>query len=122
MALVMVLVFTAALMVYGTALLSYAANEKQVTNYYCQDPEKYYIAEAGIEAGFSALQNDFYYEQEIKGFIGAGSFIVNFEDVDEYRRLIISEGTLKEYSLELRAVALYDQASGPIIIKWQAPY
>ncbi len=122
MALVMVLVFTAALMVYGTALLSYAANEKQVTNYYCQDPAKYYITEAGIEAGLAALQNDFYYDQEIKGSLGPGSFRVSFEDLSENERLIISEGKLEEFILELTAVVLHDQENGPVIIEWRAPF
>ncbi len=122
MALVLILVFTAALMVLGTALLSYAANEKQIADYYCQDPAKYYLAEAGLETGLAALQKDFYYSQEIAGTLGPGSFRVSFEDESENRRLIISEGLLENYSLELTIIVEYDPAGGLIITEWQAPF
>jgi len=122
MALVLVLVFTAALMVYGTALLTYAFNEKQIAAYYCQDPAKHYLAESGLEAGLAALHKDFYYDREIRGSLDEGTFTVSFADDTEYRRLIISEGLFEDYSLVLTAVVEYDPENGPVIVEWQAPY
>ncbi len=122
MALVLILVFTAALMVLGTALLSYAANERQIADYYCQDPAKYYLAEAGLETGLAALQKDFYYDQEIAGALGPGSFRVRFEDVSDNRRLVISEGLLEGYRLELTVLVEYDPEGGLSITEWMAPF
>ncbi len=94
MALVLVLVFTAALMVLGTALITYAVNEKLIANYNSQDIRLYYIAEAGTETGIAALQQDFYYEGNLSGFLDGGSFTVSFKTVDSYNRDVISVGTL----------------------------
>lgn len=121
MALVLILVFTAVLMVCGTALFKYAVNEKLIANYHCQDIFKYYLAESGIEVGLTALQNDFYYATEIRGTLAGGSFTVNFEDISETERMIISEGLLEDYCLVLRVVAINDPEKGLVLVDWNLP-
>ena len=101
MALVLILVFTAALMVLGTALISYAINEKLISNYNSLDIRLYYIAEAGAEAGIALLQEDFYFSGDLNGTIGEGSYTVTFKTLDTCCREVISRGELNGYSRTL---------------------
>ncbi|MGM0688861.1 MAG: PilX N-terminal domain-containing pilus assembly protein [Bacillota bacterium] len=121
MALVLVFVFTAVLMVCGTTLMTYALNEKLIANYQNQDIFKYYLAESGVEIGLAVLQNDFFYDSEIRGTNAHGFFIVNFEDLPESERVIISEGCLDEYCQVLRVTVKNDPEGGLIITDWVAP-
>ncbi len=121
MALVLVLVFTAALLSFGAALLTYAVNEKLIASYHGQDAAKYYLAESGLEVGLAVLHKDFYYGPELRGSPDAGTFTVSFSDLSENRRMIISEGQLGEYSLTLNVVVEYTPEDGVVIIDWQAP-
>ncbi len=121
MALVPVLVFTAALLAFGAALLTYAVNEKLIADYYGQDTAKYYLAEAGIEAGLAVLQDDFYCDCEISASLGQGCFTVSFTDLAENRRLVNSAGRLDDYVLELQAVVEYCPAGGAVIVEWRRP-
>ncbi len=121
MALVLVLVFTAALLSFGAALLTYAVNEKLIASYHGHDAAKYYLAESGLEVGLAVLHKDFYYGPELRGSLDAGTFTVSFSDLSENRRMIISEGQLGEYSLTLNVVVEYTPEDGVVIIDWQAP-
>ena len=121
MALALVLVFTAVLMVCGTALMAHALNEKLIANYQNQDILKYYLAESGVEIGLAVLQNDFFYDAEIRGSSPNGFFIINFEDRSISERVIISAGYLDEYCLILHVTVIDDPEDGLIITDWVAP-
>lgn len=124
MALVLVLVFTAALLVLGTALITYAVNEKLIANYNSQDIRLYYIAEAGIETGIAALQQDFYYDGNLSGSLDGGSFTVSFKTVDSCNRDVISVGTLdgNKKTITLSMELKTDQDEPIAIVKeWYKP-
>ncbi len=124
MALVLVLVFTAALMVLGTALISFAVNEKLITNYNSLDIRLYYIAEAGAEAGITILKQDFNYSGELHGVVGGGTFLVSFKTISSHLREIIAVGTLEDNSKKLKVtVEIVEAATGDIfkIKEWHKP-
>jgi hypothetical protein len=112
MALVLVLVFTGALLVLSTALVSFAVNEKLITNYNSLDIRLYYIAEAAAETGIAALQNDFQYAGEINGSLGEGSYNVTFTAINNQQRDIIALAVLKGYSKKLRITMELIEADG----------
>lgn len=118
MALPLVLIFSAALLAFGAALLNYSLNDKIISGYYSQDVSKYYLAESGLEAGFAILQNDFYYQGVICGSLDQGSFTVSFIDTAPEKRLIVAEGKLEEYSLTLKMLVENDPVKGPVIVEW----
>ena len=118
MALPLVLIFSAALLAFGAALLNYSLSDKTISGYYSQDVTKYYLAESGLEAGFAVLQNDFYYQGIICGSFDEGSFTVSFIDTAPEIRLIVAEGKLGEYSLTLKMLVENDPVNGPVIIEW----
>lgn len=124
MALVLVLVFTAALMVLGTALISFAVNEKLITNYNSIDIRLYYIAEAGAEVGIAILKQDFDYNEEFKGAIGDGTYTVSFKPISSHQREITAVGTLEDYSKKLKVtVEIVETSTGDIfkIREWHRP-
>lgn len=124
MALVLVLVFTAALMVLGTALISFAVNEKLITNYNSIDIRLYYIAEAGAEVGIAILQQDFNYSEELNGTIGGGAYSVSFTTIGSHQREITAVSTLENYSKKLKVtVEVIEAATGDIfqIKEWHRP-
>ena len=124
MALVLVLIFTAALMVLGTALISYAINEKLISNYNSLDIRLYYIAEAGAEAGIALLQKDFYYSGDLKDTIGEGSYTVTFKTIDAYSRDLISKGELNGYSKTVSvSMALLEENENTFVVvrQWLNP-
>lgn len=113
-ALVMVLVFTGALMLLGAALLTYSFNEIIIADYHAREAVLYYIAEAGLEAGIAALRQDFNRMEGLAGELAEGHFTVVFSDISPERRLITSTATeqsrgfVKTVSAEL----LYEPAGG----------
>lgn len=124
MALVLVLVFTAALMVLGTALISFAVNEKLITNYNSLDIRLYYIAEAGAEAGIAILKQDFNYSEEFNGAVGGGTFLVSFKTISSHQREVTAVGHLDDYSKKLKVtVEIVETATGDIfnIQEWHRP-
>jgi hypothetical protein len=124
MALVLVLVFTAALMVLGTALISFAVNEKLITNYNSIDIRLYYIAEAGAEAGIASLQQDFNYSGLLNGAVGGGTYSVSFRTINSHQREITAIGSLDGYSKKLKVtVEIVETAAGDIfqIKEWHRP-
>ncbi len=118
MALPLVLIFSAALLALGAAVLNYSMNERIIAGYYSQDIHKYYLAESGLEAGYAILQEDFYYQGEVSDSLDRGSFTVTFITVPPERRLIVAEGKLEQYSLELKMLVENNPAGDPIIIEW----
>lgn len=80
MALVLVLVFCTALMALGAAVITYAVLERKIAVYNSSDIRLYYIVEGGLETGIAVLQEDFYYDGELNGTIGGGSYTVLFSD------------------------------------------
>ncbi len=124
MALVLVLVFTTALMVLGTAVISFAVNEKLITDYNSLDIRLYYIAEAGAEAGITILKQDFNYSGELHGAVGGGTFSVSFKTISSHQREITAVGSLDEYSKKLKVtVEIVEAATGDIlkIKEWHRP-
>ncbi len=119
MALVLVLVFTAALLLLGMALLTNALNEKLITSYQKQELQQQYLAEAGLEAGIALLQADFYYNQSLTGKLMDGSFQVTFENSGTDSRRIRSAGTVDDFTYVLQ-VEVYLNPDGSIACgQWQ---
>ncbi len=102
MALVLVLVFTALLLLLGAALLTNALNEKLITTYQKQELQQQYLAEAGLEAGIAMLQADFYYNQPLTGALMNGSFRVTYENSGADSRRIRSAGTIDGFTYMLQ--------------------
>ena len=117
--LVLVLVFTAALLLLGTALISTAASENLIAAYQGQDIRKYYLAEAGLEAGLALIRHDFYCEQVLTGNLMDGSYRVSFEDLSATGRIIRSAGTIGDFTLELEVYVELNPDGTITIGKWQ---
>ncbi len=96
MALVLVLVFTGLLLTIGSALLTFAFNEKQISEYQTQDIRQFYLAEAGIETALAALNENFYHREPFSAELGGGFFSVTFEETAAGRLLIHSSGTVED--------------------------
>jgi hypothetical protein len=119
MALVLVLVFTAALLILGAALLTNALNEKLITGYQKQELQQQYLAEAGLEAGIALLQTDFYYNQVLTGTLMDGSFQVTFENSGAESRCIRSAGTVDAFTYVLQ-IEVYLNPDGSLSYsQWQ---
>jgi hypothetical protein len=119
MALVLVLVFTAALLILGAALLTNALNEKLITGYQKQELQQQYLAEAGLEAGIALLQTDFYYNQVLTGTLMDGSFQVTFEHSGPDSRCIRSAGTVDAFTYVLQ-IEVYLNPDGSLSYsQWQ---
>lgn len=121
MAVVMVLVFTGVLMALGGALITYSSNEMLIARYQAMDVEKYYIAEAGLEAGIAALQADFNYQGTINGSIARGSFEVKFEDITAARRRITATGMLDDYITVLSVTVEKEPDQDLKVVEWLKP-
>ncbi len=137
MALALVLVFTATLLVLGTAVMTYAVNESLITGYNKNDIRLYYIVEAGLETGIAVLNDDFLAEGQLNGGTGEGTFIVHFSseyehysenhldhENEEYYlnqaevRFIRSIGTLGEHSKVMTAAVTQDEEGYLCILRW----
>lgn len=95
---VVVIVFTGALLALGTALLSYAVSEKLIARYHVRDVRLNYITESGVEAALALLQRDYYYSGELSGELSGGVYSVSFLDGPGQRRDIVSRGTLEGFT------------------------
>ncbi len=118
MALPLVLIFSAALLAFGAALLNYSLNERLIAGYYIQDIKKYYLAESGLEAGYAVLQDNFHFQGTLKGALDEGTFTVTFIDISSDARLILAEGLFEDYSLQLKVLVENDPEQGPVITEW----
>lgn len=117
--LVLILVFTAVLLLLGAALLSNALSEKLITGYQKQELQQQYLAEAGLEAGIAMLQEDFYYNQSLTGALMEGSYLVTFENCGSDCRRIRSAGTVEEFTYLLQ-IDVYLKPDGSLAYgQWQ---
>ncbi len=137
MVLALVMVFTATLLVLGTAVMIYAVSESLITGYNKNDIRLYYIVEAGLETGIAVLNNDFIKEGSLSGATGEGTFAVDFFDEYEHYnenhldfaneqyylnsaevRFIRSKGTLGEHS-KVMTIAVTQGDNGQVrILRW----
>ncbi len=137
MALALVLIFTAALMILGAAVITFAVNERLITAYNNSDIRLYYIVEGGLETGLAVLREDFYYNDELNGSLREGTFTVYFtdeyqhynenrkdEEEEEYFenedkiRFIRCVGTLGENSKAMSIAAEQDEQGRLYILRW----
>lgn len=112
MALVMVLVFSSTLLLFGAALLTYSFNEKIIADYQEEEVRLYYIAEAGLEAGLAALRRNFSHQARISGTLNGGSFQANFATPAPGKRSITSIGALGRYRKTVTLIAERDLLAG----------
>jgi len=119
MALVLVLVFTAVLLLLGAALLNNAVTENIIAGYQKQEFQQQYLAEAGLEAGIALLQEDFYYNQVLTGTLMDGSFRVSFENSVAESRRIRSTGTVDDYTVELQVDVFLNPDGSLSYGQWQ---
>ena len=119
MALVLVLVFTAVLLLLGAALLNNAVTENIIAGYQKQEFQQQYLAEAGLEAGIALLQEDFYYNQVLTGILMDGSFRVSFENSVAESRRIRSTGTVDDYTVELQVDVFLNPDGSLSYGQWQ---
>ncbi|MEW5785536.1 MAG: hypothetical protein AB1767_10765 [Bacillota bacterium] len=112
MALVMVLVFTCALLLLGGALLGYSFNEKIIADYQAQEAALYYITEAGLEAGLAALGQDFYRQESIHGELNGGYFSVQFSKISSGKRQVLSSGSYNGFTRTLAVTAEHLKGAG----------
>lgn len=118
MALPLVLIFSTALLAFGAALLNYSLNEKLIAGYHSQDIKKYYLAESGLEAGYTLLQDNFHYQGTLNCSMDNGTYTVKFFDITSEKRLILAEGVIEDYTLQLKVLVENDPERGPIITEW----
>lgn len=121
MALVLVLVFTAALMILGSALISFAVNEQLITTYNQRNISLYYLAEAGIEAAIVVLREDFNYDRELHGTLGKGRFTVTIINIDHATSLITSEALLDGFHKYLTVQVKLDDDQVLQVERWHRP-
>ena len=118
MALVLVLVFTGLLLTIGSALLSFAFNEKQIALYQTQDIRQYYLAEAGIETALAILNENFYDRDPFSAELGEGLISVTFEENISNRLLIHSCGSVEDGKTNLTVVVEQSDCGGVYITEW----
>lgn len=118
MALVLVLVFTGLLLTIGSALLSFAFNERQIALYQTQDIRQFYLAEAGIEIALAALNENFYDRDPFSAELGGGVFSVIFEETASKRLLIHSSGSLEGGKTTLTVAVSHSESAGVHITEW----
>jgi len=58
-ALVLVIIFSGALMALGASVITYAVLERKIAVYNNSDIRLYYIVEGGLETGIAVLREDF---------------------------------------------------------------
>lgn len=124
MALVLVLVFTAALLVLGGALLTNAVNEKLIANYNSDEIRLYYLAEAGVEAGIATLREDFSHSDKLSGTLGDGHYQVSFLDVNADCKEITATALLGHYTKTIRVTVTRQESAGEeevYLIRWIRP-
>ncbi len=137
MALALVIIFAGTLMVLGTAVFTYAFNERIIAGYNSSDIRLYYIVEGGLETGIAVIKEDFNHEDELSGSIGEGVFSIYFtgeyehhsdhqedEEGEQYYegqelvRFVRCVGTLGEHS-KVMTVALEKDTAGEVhILRW----
>lgn len=115
--LAVLLLFSSALLLLGSALLSYSLNEMIIAAYQEEEIRLYYIAEAGLEVGLAALRRDFTHRERITGTLNGGTFQVDFTAPSPLVRRITSAAILGRYHKTLALIA-EQEISGQIRDKW----
>jgi len=121
MALPVVLIFTAAILLFGTAFLHYALNEQLIASYQAEEVMLNYIIEAGLEAGIAAVYRDFEHREPLSGTLGDGRFRVQFSAPGLNERRIESTGSLGDYE-RTYAVTVKRDSAGNLCTEWINPY
>ena len=114
--LVIVLVFTASLLILGGSLMTYAVNDKYIARHQEESTRLYYIAEAGIEAGVAALRKNYSFHLPIDREIDGGSYHASIiippnadsPELSAGRRMVISTGRLEGKALTLKVIVSLD--------------
>ena len=119
MALILVLVFSAALMVLGSALISFAVNEKLITTYSNSNIRLYYLAEAGIEAAIALLQEDSTFTGTINGQLNGGTYQADINSSDQSAIIVRSRASLGKYDKYLTVILEVNEEGQVKINKWQ---
>lgn len=114
--LIIILVFTAALLIAGGALTIIVFTESRIAHNQERDAKLYYITEAGIDAGVAALGCRYDYDGPASGGLGGGNFQVEIvkepglpkthtyygrlpQRIAAGQRLLISRGELEGESM-----------------------
>lgn len=118
MAVVLVLVFCTALMVLGSALISYAVNEKLITTYNSSNICLYYIAEAGIEAAVAVLNADSTFSGILSGELNGGSYLAEIIFLDQKEIIVTSRASLDQYQKYLTVILEIDEEGSLKIKQW----
>lgn len=118
MALVLVLVFTGLLLTIGSALLSFAFNEKQTSLYQAQDIRQFYLAEAGIETTLAVLNENFDDRNPFSAELDGGLFSVTFEETATNRLFIHSSGSVEDGKTTLTVAVEQSDCGGVYITEW----
>lgn len=119
MALILVLVFSAALMVLGSALISFAVNEKLITTYSNSNIRLYYLAEAGIEAAIALLQEDSTFTGTLNGQLNGGTYQADINSSDQSEIIVRSRASLGKYDKYLTVILEVCEEGQLKIYKWQ---
>lgn len=128
-ALVMVLIFTAALLMIGSFFLRLSLTEARISSNHRDEVALWYLAEAGAEVGVGVLSKDFNHETPVEGEIGGGGYQVNFvipPDPDypfllEDQRLVISRGNLYDREFTLQVLVWINPGNGMLITEVLTP-
>lgn len=115
--LAVLLIFSSALLLLGSALLSYSLNDMIIATYQEEEVRLYYIAEAGLEVGLAALRRDFTHRDRINGTLNGGTFQVDFTTPSAGIRRITSAAILGRYRKTLTLIA-EQEISGQIRDEW----
>lgn len=121
MAVVLVLVFCTALMVLGSALVSYAVNEKLITAYNSRNISLYYLAEAGVEAAIAVLQEDSSYTGTVTGHLNSGTYQARVTLLDQQEVAIQSVATLEGYEKYLTVILVFGEEGKLKVKDWRKP-
>lgn len=120
--LVAVLIFTAVLLVLGAALLAHSVSEKLIAAYHLLDTKRYYVAEAGLEAGMAVLEADFNHREAFGGSLGGGTYAVRYVfpdqegSLDLHQRKIVSRGVLEGEAISLELISAVDPVYGKALL------
>ncbi len=119
MAVVLVLVFCTALMVLGSALITYAVNEKLITAYNNSNIRLYYIAEAGIEAAVAVLHADSTFTGLLSGELNGGSYQSEISSLNQPDIMVVSRASLEQYEKYLTVILEIDGEGSLKIKQWE---
>ena len=122
----MFIIFTAILMIFGSAVINKAVNENNFSVIHENGTKAYYVARAGAEAAAGHIQNLSYTQSQISTFLqtnennstpttfGEGEFIVNFSGT-VYKPVIHSTGYVNGRSrtvhLQLKKRSLFGDSA-----------